>query len=160
MSFAPRHLFTRPPLTLADRWVKRYEISIESSGVPAVVADNAYRLLPTLLPAVGDHPTASFSVLHRGEAGSYLLAYTWTLGDVLVLHKAVAGIPALGAPDDDPAHFGLSTEAWIGCVWELGPLEHERSAWVEHVLRPERPDIAAYVDDVLSVASVGEPTGR
>lgn len=23
---------------------------------------------------------------------------------------------------------------WIGCVWELGPLEDERSAWVQHML--------------------------
>jgi hypothetical protein len=36
----------------------------------------------------------------------------------------------------------------IACVWELAVLDHERRAWVRHVLaRPHGPDAGAYLRD-------------
>jgi hypothetical protein len=43
-------------------------------------------------------------------------------------------------------------------VWELAPLEHERSAWVRHVLTPDEPDLDAYVADQAAPGPVGRPT--
>ncbi|MFG1793689.1 hypothetical protein [Nocardia sp. NPDC049149] len=158
MSFEPRHLTALPPLTVDGHGVKRYEISVAPTGVPAPIAESAYTLLPELLPAPGPYPSATFTVLHRSLIASYLLAYTWTHSDILILRKAVAGAPDLGAPDDDPAHFATTTADWIGCVWELGPLEHERSSWVRHVLSPAEPDLAAYLADFMTAAFAGAPT--
>jgi hypothetical protein len=59
------------------------------------------------------------------------------------------GIPELGCDDEDPENFKLLDRPWMGCVWELAPFGHERSAWVRHVLRPDPPDLAAYLADVL-----------
>ena len=56
-----------------------------------------------------------------------------------------------------PTTFTPLTEPLIGCVWELPALVHERSAWVRHGLRPETPDVAAYLADVLPDGPVGGP---
>jgi hypothetical protein len=38
------------------------------------------------------------------------------------------------------------------CVWELLAFEHERGAWVEHVLaRPADPDLEGYLKAKLSI---------
>lgn len=46
----------------------------------------------------------------------------------------------------------------IGCIWELPPLEHERSSWVRHVFAPEKPDLASYLADLFPEGKVGGPT--
>ena len=61
--------------------------------------------------------------------------------------SAAAGEPYLGCPDDDPAHFVPNARILAGCVWELTVLEHERAAWVEHMLVPDEPDLDAYLAD-------------
>jgi hypothetical protein len=157
MPFAERFLTTPEPVELPGRTVKRYEIHIEDKPVGDVITTAAYAWLPRLLPEPDGTPTASFSVLHRSATGSYLLVYSWVLDDVLECRPVVAGVPVLGCPDDDPAHFVASTGHWIGCVWELAPLEHERSAWVRHVLRPDEPDLAGYLADQLPPGPVGRP---
>ena len=43
----------------------------------------------------------------------------------------------------------------VGCVWELGVLEHERTAWIRHVLAPDRPDLAGYLADTRAEGPVG-----
>ena len=57
--------------------------------------------------------------------------------------------PELGCPDDDPAHFVVLDRPWIGCVWELPPIAHERDAWVRHMLVPDKPDLHAYLADAM-----------
>ena len=47
------------------------------------------------------------------------------------------------------------TERFLRCVWELLPLGHERSARVRHMLAPPRPDLAAYLADMLAEGKVG-----
>ncbi len=38
------------------------------------------------------------------------------------------------------------------------PLEHERSAWVRHILQPDEPDLAAYLADQRPPGPAGNPT--
>ena len=45
---------------------------------------------------------------------------------------------------------------WIGCVWELPPLLHERDAWVRHMLTPDAPDLDAYLADSLPEGTTGD----
>jgi hypothetical protein len=56
------------------------------------------------------------------------------------------------APDADgtpPAGFIVLDRPWIGCVWELPPIHHERNAWVRHILRPDLPNLAGYLADSM-----------
>ena len=43
----------------------------------------------------------------------------------------------------------IEDRPWIGCVWELPPIAHERDAWVRHMLVPDQPDLSAYLADFM-----------
>jgi hypothetical protein len=117
------------------------------------------RPLPELLPEPDGTPPATFVVLHRGgDDGAYLNAYSWVWDNVLHFKGASAGQPVLGCPDRDPSHFITPDLPWIGCVWELPPILHERDAWVRHLLAPEVPDLDAYLADSLPEGTTGDRT--
>ncbi|MFE5796352.1 hypothetical protein ACFQ8C_27755 [Streptomyces sp. NPDC056503] len=155
MAFAEKNLIVPAPVEIGGRHVKRYHVTADPSGIEPEVEKAAYALLPELLPEPDGTPAASFVVLHRGgDTGAYLNVYSWVWDNVLHFAGGAGGQPALDCPDTDPTHFvpvtGTARErSWIGCVWELAPLDHERAAWIRHVLAPEVPDLAGYLADSL-----------
>ncbi|MFF2996301.1 hypothetical protein ACFVTC_17250 [Streptomyces sp. NPDC057950] len=154
--FREKLLTVPPPIEVAGRWIKRYHVTADPAGIAPEVEEAAYALLPALLPEPDGTPPASFVVLHRGgDDGAYLNAYSWVWDNVLHFRGAAAGQPVLGCPDRDPSHFGPLAMPWIGCVWELPPILHERDAWVRHLLSPTVPDLAAYLADSLSGGTTG-----
>ncbi|MGN9807679.1 hypothetical protein [Micromonospora sp. DPT] len=157
MAFRDKELRTPGPVTVAGRQLKRYHIDQPEPRLTPEVERAAYAFLPRLLPPPdGGTPPAGWVVLHRGaDTGAYLLAYTWFWDNVVECRIAVAGQPALRCPDDDPAHFVPLDRPGVGCVWELGVLEHERAAWVRHVLAPDLPDLAGYLADSRAEGPVG-----
>ena len=145
MAFRDKDLRVPGPVTVAGRRLKRYHVD---QPIEPEVEKAAYELLPSLLPEPDGTLPAGWVVLHRGtDTSAYLLAYCWTWVNLVEVRIAVAGQPVLGCPDEDPAHFVPLHRPAVGCVWELGVLEHERAAWARHVLAPERPDVEAYVAD-------------
>ena len=150
MTFNEKYLRAAGTVTVSGRQVKRYHISIEPE-IEVGIQKAAAEFLPRLLPSPDDEtPPASFVIVHRGAgSAAYLNAYSWVWGNVIECRTAAAGVPFLGCPDEDPEHFAELARPWIGCVWELAPLGHERAAWIRHVLSPARPDLAAYLADVL-----------
>ncbi|WP_329179922.1 hypothetical protein [Streptomyces sp. NBC_01477] len=159
MAFREKFLTVPPPIEVGGRRVKRYHVTADPSGIAPDVQKAAYAILPDLLPEGDGTPGAAFAVLHRGgDDGAYLNAYTWAWDNALHFSAAVAGQPVLGCPDRDPTHFVRLEPRLIGCVWELPPILHERDAWVRHVLAPDRPDLAGYLDDSLPAGSTGDRT--
>ncbi|MEU6950456.1 hypothetical protein ABZ957_35380 [Streptomyces sp. NPDC046316] len=157
MAFAEKLLFVPPPVEVGGRHVKRYHVTQDPAGIEPEVEKAAYALLPDLLPEADGTPPATFVVLHRGgDSGAYLNAYSWVWDNVLHFGGAAAGQPVLGCPDTDPTHFVRTAKPWIGCVWELPPILHERDAWVRHMLAPETPDLDAYVLDSLPTGTTGD----
>ncbi|MEV5972453.1 hypothetical protein [Streptomyces sp. NPDC051921] len=159
MTFAEKHLIVLPPVEIGGRHIKRYHVTADPAGIEPEVEKAAYALLPELLPAPDGTPAASFVVLHRGgDTGAYLNVYSWVWDNVLHFTGAAAGQPALDCPDLDPTRF-VPTEPgarnWIGCVWELAPLGHERAAWVRHMLAAETADLDAYLADALTSGTTG-----
>jgi len=155
MPFAERYLTTAGLREVAGRHVKRYHVNLADAEIETSVQAAAYAFLPRLLPALDETPPAAFAVLHRGEHGVYLNAYTWVWDNVVECHTGAAGVPFLGCEDEDPSHFTALTNSWIGCVWELPPLAHERSAWVRHMLEPDKADLDGYLADTLPEGLVG-----
>jgi hypothetical protein len=151
MTYTDKYLRAPGPVEIAGRQVKRYHVATADTGIEDGVQRAAAAFLPRLLPAPDDEtPPASFTVLHRGAGtAAYLCAYSWVWGNVIECRTAAAGVSFLGCPDEDPENFTGLARPWIGCVWELAPLEHERSSWIRHVLTPPRPDLAGYLADVL-----------
>lgn len=145
-------------MLIGDRQLKRYHIDQPERPIESEVEKAAYDLLPDLLADVVDDgtPAAGWVVLHRGaDTGAYLLAYTWVWDNAVEIRVAAAGQPALDCPDDDPAHFVHLRRPAVGCVWELAVLEHERAAWVRHMLLPESPNLINYLRDTRAEGPVG-----
>src|SRR6478736_3576102 len=129
VAFREKFLTVPPPIEVAGRRIKRYHVTAP----------------------------ATFVVLHRGgDDGAYLNAYSWVWDNVLHFRGAAAGQPVLGCPDQDPTHFITPDLPWIGCVWELPPILHERDAWVRHMLAPDTPDLDAYLADSLPEGTTGD----
>ncbi|MFF8837142.1 hypothetical protein [Streptomyces sp. NPDC015130] len=150
MAFTEKYLVALEPVEIAGRSLKRYHVTADPAGIEPEVEKAAYALLPELLPPPDGTAPAGFVVLHRGgDTGAYLNAYSWVWDNVLHFGGAAAGQPALDCPDDDPTRFVRVDRSWIGCVWELAPLEHERRAWVRHMLTPDAPDLSGYLADAL-----------
>lgn len=159
MAFTEKHLRVPEPITVAGRRVKRYYVNNDAAPMDARIEHAALDQLPHLLPPPDEEtPAAAFLVLHRGGDGSaYLNTYSWVWGNVLSCSNAAAGQPMLDCPDSDPTHFAALAKQWIGCVWELPAVEHERSAWVRHVLTPQQPDLEAYLADTMAEGLTGGP---
>lgn len=156
MGFNDKDLRTLAPITVADRQLKRYHIDQSSRPLEEDVISAAYDVLPRLLPPAEGDSASGWVVLHRGgDSGAYMLAYSWVWDNVVELHSYAAGQPVLGCPDTDPTNFVEVTNPWVGCVWELAVLEHERSAWVRHMLSPDTADLAGYLADTAADGPVG-----
>ena len=157
MTFCEKYLRTFESIEVAGRWVKRYHVSAMDGQIARGIQDAAYEYLPRLLPAPdGEAPPAGWVILHKGAGiPAYLVAYSWTWGNVVECRAAVAGIPELGCEDENPENFTVLGRPWMGCVWELAPFCHERFAWIRHVLRPDEPDLHGYLADSLPDGSTG-----
>jgi hypothetical protein len=47
--------------------------------------------------------------------------------------------------------------SWMGCVWELAMVTHERDACVRQMPAPGEPDLDGYLAGSLSALMVGSP---
>jgi hypothetical protein len=156
MAFHEKDLRVQPPVVVGGRHVKRYEVSTPGLSIGPDLRAAAVEHLPRLYPAFDDPtPPATIAVLHLSAAGAYLNAYNWVWDNVLHCRTAASGDQPFLGSTGDLTTFSPITKDLIGCVWELPPLEHERSAWVRHVLEPDRPDLTAYLADVLADGLVG-----
>lgn len=150
MAFTEKLLTSQAPIEVAGYWLKRYYVTSETAVFTPDIERAAVDIVPKLLPEADGTPPAGFVVLHRGGDGAaYLNAYTWVWDNVLHMRGAAAAQPELDCPDDDPAHFVALDRPWIGCVWELPPIHHERNAWVRHMLAAEQPDLDGYLADSM-----------
>ena len=156
MSFKEKFLRSRPPVEAAGRIIKRYHVALDPEGVEHEVEQAAFAILPALLPEPDGTPPATFVVVHRGgDNAAYLNAYSWVWDNVLHYRAAAAAQPELGCRDRDPTHFIVVDRPWIGCVWELPPIAHERDAWIRHMLLPDKPDLEAYLADSMPDGMTG-----
>ncbi|MFI6519307.1 hypothetical protein ACIBF1_27390 [Spirillospora sp. NPDC050679] len=131
--------------------LKVYGIASEGERPPAEAVEAALKLAPQAFPSPAatdggggpDRYGLGFVVVHRG--GDYCFAlYDWWAGEN-ELHQRL-----YSAPLDDPGAFAPHPHPAVFCVWEGAVHDHERRAWLRHVLaRPEGPDVAGYLADRL-----------
>jgi len=81
---------------------------------------------------------AGFVIVHRGAEALWVLVCWWEL-DILyhqVLRAPLGTTDLQAVPSDGPT----------ACVWELLAIDHERRAWVAHMLQhPASPDLDGYL---------------
>ncbi len=157
MPFRDKFVRAQPAFDLAGRRIKPYHITREPGTTLApVIVEAAYAMAEQMLaPPDREMPPASWLALHEGKLAVYLCVYDWVWGNAVEVISAAAAEPCLGCPDDDPTHFVPNTRILAGCVWELTLLEHERAAWVRHMLVPDEPRLDAYLADTVPDGPVG-----
>ncbi len=142
---------------IGDHPVKRYHIARDATPIRPDWEQAALALIPDMLAPRDETPPAAFTVLFRSGAGLHLNVYSWYWDNVIHGKFATGGVPFLGSPDEDPGHLAPVIPPVLGCVYELGVLVHERSAWIRHMLMNEKPDMDAYLADVLPTGPAGLP---
>ncbi|WP_440074228.1 hypothetical protein [Streptosporangium sp. OZ121] len=159
MSFVPRSL--RPTgVVEVDGWkLKRYELTGTGApvdpGLVAAAAPHIASLLPSELrhPALrhgGEPIRFGFLLLHQTQDALWLNLYTWVHSSII--HGKAAWL-TLARPEEG---FRILDEPFLGCVWELPLVAHERSSWVRHMMMGPGLDPRAYLADSVE-ATVGLP---
>ncbi|MGX7826495.1 hypothetical protein ACTG9Q_15515 [Actinokineospora sp. 24-640] len=142
--------YLRPAgLNDVDGWtVKVYHLNVDDADIPVPFLEAGSAAMPSLLPRTELLPPVGerfgFSLLHRTADTFWNILYTWV--DGTNLHLRASSVP-LDAPDQP---FAPMTDPFVGCVWELPVVTHERASWVRHVVEPDGPDHEAYLADRLS----------
>ncbi|MEV0622096.1 hypothetical protein AB0I81_52875 [Nonomuraea sp. NPDC050404] len=139
-TYSPRQLVFFPWKEVRGWRVKRYGISATRPEPPRHVVLAGDSAAGLSLPEPYDGAlSCAFSVVHEDEDGCYALVAWWSRNG-LILHTRtwISGWDAPGAWTPAPA-------CATACVWELVAVCHERRSWVEHVLRPDAPDVRAYL---------------
>ncbi|GAA4155622.1 hypothetical protein [Actinomadura keratinilytica] len=129
--------------------LKVYGITTDGARPPAGLVDAAPALAPEALPAPAvlrggpepDRYGLGFAVVHR--AGDFCFAlYDWWAGEN-ELHQRLHSSPL-----DDPRALRPHPTPAVFRVREGAVRDHERRAWLRHVLaRPDGPDADAYLAD-------------
>ncbi len=159
MTIEPKYLRALEPIVVGNRHLKRYHVSNDPTPIATAIEQAAHEILPSLVPPPdGSTPPAGWMILHQGRDGAaYVNAYSWVWDNVVEFHGAAAGQPMLGCPDTEATNFVALDRPWIGCIWELPPFGHERSAWVRHVYGADNADLDAYLADHLADGPAGQP---
>jgi hypothetical protein len=79
---------------------------------------------------------AGFVIAHDARSAGLGLVYWWANENEIHARFFVS-------PLEDPSAYEPYESTGISCVWEMEVLDHERRAWLEHVLK--RGDVDAYL---------------
>lgn len=153
--------FLREPwiTQVGERWLKVYPINIDNEDIDPALVEAAMAYIPNLVaPDDGFNPPCAFAILHLCRGAMFVMVYNWVWRNVLELYGAASGDEYLGCPSEDLTKFVPLQKPMIGCVWELAPMEFERSVWVRHVMTPETPDVDAYNSALMASGPTGFPT--
>lgn len=157
MAFQHKYVQAFPHVEIGGWQLKPYHVTRAADRpLAAELVEAAYETAAKMLPDTdGEMPPAGWLVLHEGKSALYLCVYAWVWGNVVHARTAAAGEPYLGCPDDDLTHWVVNSTPYAGCVWELPTLDHERRAWVRHLLTPDTPNLTGYLADRLADGPIG-----
>ncbi|PZX19105.1 hypothetical protein LX81_00805 [Palleronia aestuarii] len=124
-------------LGLRVHWIDARENETPPRPLLDAARDHAASVLPETVEEEGGAVGVGFVVLHRGEAGTWLLMDWWAHGDILCQR--------LSRSDPDATDFvSMDDRPLSACVWELEPIAEERARFVATMMNGA-PDAAAYL---------------
>lgn len=136
-------------ITFNDWTIKSYTISEHEKFTSLVTYNKALESLPTWLNQINsfdqNHNNLSFLIIHEGREGVFVLINTWVGGNMLQTHVFLA---KYNTPD---AFTKISGDGLFACVWELEVINHEKKAWIKHVMKNhENPNYTSYLNDNIN----------
>ncbi|WP_259781062.1 hypothetical protein [Aestuariispira ectoiniformans] len=139
--YKPRYFRTHDMIDCSGIRLKPYTIALEDRrdiNLEPIFDYANYALSGSQIPWLQNHGLG-YLVYHTGEDGNWLLLRTWTQGDI------VAGLISA----DHGCGFKTLEVPCIECVWEAVISQHERDAWVRHMMSGQT-DADGYLADKLA----------
>lgn len=146
--YLPRRLDTLPDWHAGLLTLKTYLIRANGRVAPAArITEAQAHLVSGLAHADGGstHHGLGFAVLHLGPDSDRLLVGWWVNGDSLCQYQARS--------DRGRGAFQPVTGPFLGSVWEMAVLLHERRAWIEAMMRAS-PEQHAYLSNRLTAETI------
>jgi len=137
-------------LVKVGEWsIKIYTVAKESEFGHPVFYDAVKRQLPTWLAMKNGFSDSNdkigFLILHQGKEGIFSIVNWWVGENMLNTHVFISN------PEQTRDFTRVSGNGLGPCVWEFEVINHERMAWIEHVLkRAPSPNYDAYLSDVFN----------
>lgn len=127
-----------------DGWkIKTYRTAALGAEPMMAARRRAADTLPPRPDRVGAFGVG-FLIVHQAGDSCFALVDWWVREDQL--HQRV-----FAAPPDRPDAFEPLLAPVVGCVPALCVIDHERQAWLRHVLdNPAGPDIDGYLADTFT----------
>ena len=144
--YAPRRIAFQELVKQNDWRLKLYSILFEDKEVSTELIDAAKRTAFEFLPqpaVTSHHYGVGFVSVHQGKSYDFVTVAYWTY-DTELRHQTYMR-PSSGSSTLECVTGELSTD-----VWDLRVLAFEREAWLSTVLRSEKPDLEAYLAEILS----------
>jgi hypothetical protein len=131
-----------------NKWtIKIYTIYEEENDWKETYLGSAKEIAQKVLSLLEkDHYKIGFITIHIAKMFNQIIIDWWAQENELrhLVFKANTNTPA------NFKNITSSGEAF--CIWELGVIGHERTAWIENVLKNEAgPDFNGYLHQVLNI---------
>lgn len=143
-SYRKRNILFDEKVNLENWVVKVYTITTEAFFESGEVLVNVKGRLPTLLKEAKDHHNSAFLIVHEGTDGVWSLVNWWTGNEMLRTNTYFTSYKEKEKISLFP------TSGSMACVWELPVINHEKNAWIQHVLmKASNPDFQNYYKDTI-----------
>lgn len=101
-------------------------------------------MLPDLLQQADDHHFVAFVIIHEGIDGVWTLINWWTGKEMLRINTYFTDY------QDTSSILLHPQKGAMACVWELPVINHEKNAWVTHILKQaDEPNFDNYFKDIV-----------
>ncbi len=149
-TYQARKIAFREILSVDDWQVKSYTITKKTSFGAETTYQAALQQLPGWLKMENSfnaqHQKHAFLITHEGTEGVFVLVNWWVGGNML------NSLIWMASRDHPEAFEQISGDGLMACVWELEVMNHERLAWLHHVLKqPHEPLFENYLKDTITV---------
>lgn len=143
-NYQERHITFHEQVAAGNWVVKIYTISPKASFESEEVLKSVKSKLPTLLEEASNHHHSAFLIVHEGTDGVWSLVNWWTGREMLRTKTYFTSFQEKERLSLLPANGSLA------CVWELPLINHEKNAWVKHILKkPSQPAFEDYYQDFM-----------
>ena len=150
MTYKARHIKFKELLQPEDWSIKTYTITKQGEfQYPEFyqnVKDNLLEWLALDNGFNAHHNHQGFLILHAGTEGIFTLINWWVGDNMLNTHIFKSNYDQLDRFEK------LSGNGLAPCIWELEVINHERLAWMHHVLKlAPHPDFKGYLESTINV---------
>ncbi len=148
-NYQPRKIRFKELIKLNDWHIKVYTIAKAGAFENDSFYQNACKQIPKWLSYDNGFDSSNdkiaFLILHSGTEGIFSLINWWVGRNMLNTHIF------LSQHDQIDEFKMISGTGLAPCIWELEIINHERTSWLNHILKPSEPNFKYYLSDTINI---------